>query len=77
VTWRDGAIGCPQPGMNYIQVLTPGRRLVLEVDGVRYYYHARATGPYQFCANPQSPAPGGGSQDGGGINQTSPYGQND
>ena len=40
VTWRDGSIGCPEPGMNYTQALVPGVRVVLELDGVRYEYHA-------------------------------------
>ena len=40
VTWRDGSLGCPEPGMNYTQALVPGVRVVLELDGVRYEYHA-------------------------------------
>ena len=23
--WRDSSLGCPQPGMEYLQVITPGR----------------------------------------------------
>ena len=34
VTWPDGALGCPEPGMSYTQALVPGARLVLEADGV-------------------------------------------
>jgi hypothetical protein len=29
VTWRDSSAGCPQPGMQYLQVLTNGSRIVL------------------------------------------------
>jgi hypothetical protein len=25
VEWRDSSLGCPQPGMEYLQVITPGR----------------------------------------------------
>lgn len=39
VTWNDGALGCPQPGQSYIQVLTPGYRIVLEAQGQRAEYH--------------------------------------
>jgi len=39
VQWGSGALGCPKPGMNYTQALVPGLRVILEVDGVVYYYH--------------------------------------
>jgi hypothetical protein len=39
VEWRDASLGCPQPGMMYAQVITPGYRVVLEAEGVRYEYH--------------------------------------
>jgi len=39
VTWRDGSIGCPQPGMRYTQAIVNGSKIVLEVDGVEYNYH--------------------------------------
>jgi len=39
VEWSNSSLGCPEPGMMYLQVLTPGYRLTLEVDGQRYVYH--------------------------------------
>src|SRR3990170_856905 len=27
VIWPDGSLGCPQPGMNYIQILMEGYRI--------------------------------------------------
>jgi len=39
VTWPDGAIGCPQPGMVYTQALVEGSRVVVRHDGVQYAYH--------------------------------------
>lgn len=39
VTWPDGSIGCPQPGMRYTQAIVNGSKVVLEVDGVEYAYH--------------------------------------
>jgi hypothetical protein len=60
VTWRDGSLGCPQPGMRYIQVITNGSRIVLEAGGKRYEYHSGGRrGPF-LCTNPQPPLPCGG-----------------
>jgi hypothetical protein len=39
VDWSDTSLGCPQPGMMYAQVITPGFRVVLEAEGERYQYH--------------------------------------
>lgn len=57
VTWRDGAAGCPQPGMAYIQVLTNGSRIRLSVDGTLYHYHTRGSGDPFLCAHPEEPLP--------------------
>lgn len=40
VEWPDASLGCPQPGMMYAQVITPGYRIVLEAQGQAYQYHA-------------------------------------
>jgi hypothetical protein len=60
VTWPDAAVGCPQPGMSYAQVLVNGSRIVLEAGGVEYHYHSGGGGDPFFCADPQDPVPGGG-----------------
>jgi hypothetical protein len=39
VTWPDSSLGCPEPGMNYAQVLTPGYRIKLQSGGKVYEYH--------------------------------------
>jgi hypothetical protein len=44
VEWPDGSLGCPQPGQNYIQVITPGWRIRLGLDGKTYEYHANQAG---------------------------------
>lgn len=56
VTWRDASLGCPEPGRMYAQVLTPGVRIVLEVNGRHFDYHAAAGKPPFLCENPQPPA---------------------
>lgn len=57
VTWPDGSIGCPQPGMVYTQALVPGRRLVLEVDGEQASYHAGRDAEFGHCATPTKALP--------------------
>jgi hypothetical protein len=39
VDWPDASLGCPQPGMAYAQVITPGFRVVLEAKGCSHKYH--------------------------------------
>ncbi len=43
VEWPDTSLGCPEPGMMYAQVITPGYRIVLEVEGTPHEYHASRT----------------------------------
>jgi len=40
VQWSDTSLGCPEPGMMYAQVITPGYKFVLEHEGKQYDYHA-------------------------------------
>jgi hypothetical protein len=40
VDWPDASLGCPEPGMMYAQVITPGFRVVLEAEGQQYHYHS-------------------------------------
>ena len=63
VTWPDGSIGCPQPGMAYTQALVPGRLLVLEVDGERASYHAGRGDGFAYCATPHPHLPSGAGDD--------------
>jgi hypothetical protein len=39
VTWRDSSLGCSQPGMQYLQVLTPGYRIELHGAQGDYLVH--------------------------------------
>lgn len=56
VTWSDGSIGCPEPGMMYTQALVPGYQLVLGVDGRLASYHAARDKPFAYCASPMPPS---------------------
>jgi hypothetical protein len=37
--WSDTSLGCPQPGMTYSQIVTPGYRVTLVVGNDVYTYH--------------------------------------
>jgi len=49
VEWSDVSLGCPEPGMLYAQVITPGYRIVLEANGQSYEYHAGRSGRGVRC----------------------------
>ena len=49
VVWRDGSLGCPQPGMMYTQALVPGYQVVLRVDDETFDYHAGESGFFVLC----------------------------
>jgi hypothetical protein len=40
VEWSDTSLGCPEEGMMYAQVITPGYLIILEAEGQQYEYHA-------------------------------------
>lgn len=64
VTWSDGSLGCPQPGMQYTQALVPGQQLILSVaDSAQSdaSYHAGKNGTFKYCASPQPPISGDSS----------------
>ena len=58
VTWSDGSIGCPEPGMSYTQALVPGYRIELVADGVSYWYHGARDGDPFWCDDPSDPVAG-------------------
>jgi len=58
VEWRDSSLGCPVEGMMYAQVLVPGFRLLLQVDGQTYEYHSSLKEPVIYCARPRLPVGG-------------------
>lgn len=56
VTWPDSSLGCPQPGMQYLQSLREGMRIRLQVRGTVYEYHSgQGRAPF-LCTNPTAPA---------------------
>jgi hypothetical protein len=57
VTWSDGSIGCPAPGMSYTQALVPGYRVILETDGQQYDYHVGRRDNFILCPPNRSKDP--------------------
>ena len=58
VTWPDASLGCPQEGMQYAQVLTPGYLIRLKAGEQEYEYHASREAYIILCENPTPPVPG-------------------
>jgi hypothetical protein len=52
VEWPDSSLGCPQEGMSYLQVITPGYRILLEAGGTQYEYHSNRDTYFVYCENP-------------------------
>lgn len=53
LTWPASNLGCADNGGIGRAVLTPGFRVVLEVAGVRYAYHAGRDAQFFLCNTPE------------------------
>ena len=60
VVWPNSSMGCPQPGMEYLQVPEDGTLIILQAEGNSYEYHTGGKRGLFLCEkkykNP-SPAP--------------------
>jgi len=57
--FADASLDCPQPGMAYAQVITPGFRVLVEADGRRFDVRVAGTGGricYRRKPSPDRPA---------------------
>ena len=57
VEWSDSSLDCPQPDMAYLQVVTPGYRILLDVNSQIYEYHTNRASYFVFCDHPIPPFP--------------------
>jgi hypothetical protein len=57
VTWSDGALGCPMPGVLYTQALVPGFRIRIQADAEVLDYHAGRRGNPVLCPSGRSVDP--------------------
>lgn len=53
VTWNDGSLGCPEPGMFYTQALVDGYWIVVEAGNQSLDYRATGSGNFRICDRPQ------------------------
>ena len=50
VEWSDSSLDCPQEGMSYLQVITPGYRILLQANNQTYEYHTNRDSHFVFCS---------------------------
>jgi hypothetical protein len=55
VEWSDTSLGCPQPGMMYAQVITPGFRVMFQAQGRTYEYHTDTGQLVVLCEDGEEP----------------------
>jgi hypothetical protein len=49
MTWPDGSLGCPKPGIMYTQVQVDGALIELQAGGKTYSYHSGSGGKPTLC----------------------------
>ncbi len=50
VEWPDASLGCPESGMMYAQVITPGYRVIVRAAGETLEYHTDMENAFVRCA---------------------------
>lgn len=49
MTWNDGSLGCPEPGMFYTQALVDGYWIIVEADDQALDYRVQSNGMLRVC----------------------------
>ena len=49
VTWNDGSLGCPEPGMFYTMALVDGYQIVVDAEGKMLDYRVQSNGLFRLC----------------------------
>lgn len=49
VVWPDSSLGCPQPGMQYLQVPEDGAFVILQAEELNYEYHTGGSRGLFLC----------------------------
>lgn len=49
MTWNDGSLGCPEPGMFYTQALVDGYWIIIDADGQMLDYRVQSSGALRVC----------------------------
>ncbi len=53
VVWPDASLGCPQPGIGYAAMMTPGYRILLVSGNATYEYHTDKQENVVYCETAQ------------------------
>jgi hypothetical protein len=53
ITWNDGSMGCPKPGMMYTQALIDGTKVILSAEQKNYQYNAGSDDKPFICEKPK------------------------
>jgi hypothetical protein len=48
-TWSDGSLGCPEPGMNYIQIMIDGFQIFVQAGERTLDYRTSDRGAFKLC----------------------------
>jgi hypothetical protein len=51
VEWRNSCLGVTTPGLNCLEVITPGYRIILSAAGMSYEYHTNQDGSHLVLAS--------------------------
>ena len=49
MTWSDGSLDCPEPGMMYTQALVDGYHVVVDAAGEELDYRVTTDGGFRLC----------------------------
>lgn len=60
--WPNAALGCPQPGMGYAEVITPGYLVTLLAGGKQYSVHTDSGRTAVVCEPAAGPTAGAGKE---------------
>jgi hypothetical protein len=56
VTWNDGSLGCPEPGMSYTMALVDGYHVILAAESEEFDYRVSAQGGFRLCEDGGRPS---------------------
>ena len=56
VTWNDGSLGCPEPGMSYTMALVDGYHAILLAGNEELDYRVTGQGGFLLCEDGGRPS---------------------
>jgi hypothetical protein len=56
VTWNDGSLGCPEPGMSYTMALVDGYHVIVAAADEQLDYRVTVEGGFKLCEDGGRPS---------------------